>query len=279
MTRDGELATRDYVQLVANGAAAEGDIGVMQSLVRQALSALSLYADPEWAAQGYAVLADAARPALHEAAPGSDHQLAWVHALTGAARSEDDIAFLRGLLDGENVPDGLAVDDELRWGVVQTLSALGALDADAIGAELERDPSAAGQRHAATARALQPTPEAKAEAWRLAVEDDSLANAMQEAVIAGFAHPTQGALVAPYVERYFAEVGGVWDRRTSELAQNVVIGLFPRWTSTIDQQTIDAAEAFLADPELPTALRRLVGEGRADVQRALRARIADRAAG
>jgi len=169
----------------------------------------------------------------------------------------------------------LAVDDELRWSIVQTLSALGALGPDEIEAELERDPSAAGQRHAATARALQPTAEAKAEAWRLAVHDDSIPNAMQEAVIAGFAHATHGELLKPYVETYFADVRGVWDRRTSELAQNVVVRLFPTWSSTIDQATLDRADAFLADPDIPPALRRLVTEGRADVQRAVIARAAD----
>ncbi len=102
---------------------------------------------------------------------------------------------------------------------------------------------------------------------------------MQEAVIAGFAHPSQGELVRPYVARYFADVRGVWERRTSELAQNVVVGLFPTWSSTIDRATVAAADAFLADRGLPTALRRLVSEGRADVERALNARATDQAAG
>jgi aminopeptidase N len=277
MTRDGELATRDYVALVAAGAQHETDIGVMQSLIRQALRALEIYADPAWAPQGYAALADAALAALRSAAPGSDHQLAWVHALLGSARTDEQIGYVSGLLDGSTVLENLAVDDELRWSIVQTLSALGAIGRAEIDAELERDPSAAGQRHAATARALQPTAEAKAEAWRLAVDDDVLPNAMQEAVIAGFAHATQGELVAPYVERYFADVRDVWDRRTSELAQNVVIGLFPTWTSTISDATLRAADAFLAVDGLPSALRRLVSEGRADVQRALAARAADSA--
>ncbi|HEV7192122.1 MAG TPA: ERAP1-like C-terminal domain-containing protein, partial [Jatrophihabitantaceae bacterium] len=174
--------------------------------------------------------------------------------------------------------DRLANDDELRWAIIETLSAHGSIGGAEIAAELERDPSAAGQRHAATARALQPTAEAKAEAWRLAVDDDTLPNAMQEAVIAGFAHPTQGALVAPYADRYFAEVADVWTRRTSELAQNVVVGLFPMWTSTISPATAAAAGEFLERPDLPAALRRLVSEGRADVQRALRAREVDAAA-
>jgi aminopeptidase N len=274
MTRDGELATEDYLALVLSGVDSESDIGVMQALTRQAMRALELYADPDWAPQGYAALADKSLSALQAAEPGSDHQLAWAHALLGSARRDEHIAYIRGLLDGSEVVDGLAVDDELRWSMVQALSAHGAIDLDGIDSELERDPSAAGQRHAATARALQPNAAAKAEAWRLAVEDDQLPNAMQEAVIAGFAHPTQGELTAPYVDRYFAEVADVWERRTSELAQNVVVGLFPVRTSTVSQDTVDKADAFLAQDGLPASLRRLVGEGRADVVRALRARQA-----
>jgi aminopeptidase N len=59
------------------------------------------------------------------------------------------------------------------------------------------------------------------------------------------------------------------------LAQNVVIGLFPTWTSTIEESTLAAADQFLARKDVPPALRRLVSEGRADVARALRARAAD----
>ncbi|MDQ2796081.1 MAG: ERAP1-like C-terminal domain-containing protein, partial [Actinomycetota bacterium] len=275
MTRDGELATRDYIALVVAGAEHETDIGVMQSLTAQCLRALSIYADPEWAPQGYAALADAATNALRAAAPGSDHQLAWVHALLGAARTDAHIVYAKGLLDGSVVLDGLAVDDELRWSILISLVARGAAGLDDIAAELERDPSAAGQRHAATARAARPTAEAKEQAWQLAVHDDSLPNAVQEAVIMGFAPSMQGELVAPYVQRYFADIRDVWDRRTSELAQNIVVRLFPSWTSTINQDTVDAADAFLAGPDLPTALRRLVIEGRADIVRALRARAAD----
>jgi len=156
-----------------------------------------------------------------------------------------------------------------------SLSARGALSPAEIDSELERDPSAAGVRHAATSRALQPTADAKAEAWRLAVDDDSLPNAMQEAVIAGFATSLHGELVAPYAARYFEQVADVWQRRSSELAQNVVVGLFPAWTSTINNRTLAAADEFLARPELSPGLRRLVGEGRADVARALNARSAD----
>jgi aminopeptidase N len=279
MTRDGELATRDYVALVVAGARHEPDIGVMQSLIRQALRAVEIYADPAWSPTGYRLLADAAAAALRDSAPGSDHQLAWVHALLSADVVNEHLDLVQGLLDGSRELAGLHVDDDLRWSMVMALVSAGRLDDAAIAAELDRDPSAAGQRHAATARALVPTAAAKADAWRRAVHEDELPNAMQRAVIGGFAHRRQGELVAPYAMRYFDEVRDVWERRSSELAQNVVVGLFPSWSSTTTAETMAAADRFLADDSMPAALRRLVSEGRADIARALRAREADAAAG
>jgi len=275
MTRDGELATRDYLALVLAGADAESNIGLLQSANRQVLRALEIYADPLWAPAGYRALAEKSVAALHAADPGSDQQLAWLHAFLGAARDADHLQVIQGLLDGDHVVGGLSLDAELRWAILQALSAHGLAGEQDIAAELERDPSAAGHRHAATARALRPLAEAKAEAWRLATEDDTVPNAMQEAVIRGFSHPTQGDLVAPYMPRYFETVPEVWRRRSSELAQTVVIGLFPTWTSTITQDTLDTADPFLARSELAPGLRRLVSEGRSDIVRAMRARAKD----
>src|SRR5262249_56253198 len=76
MTRDGELATRDYLALVLAGAEAEENIGLLQSLNRQVLRALEIYADPLWAPVGYRALAEKSVAALHAADPGSDQQLA-----------------------------------------------------------------------------------------------------------------------------------------------------------------------------------------------------------
>ena len=274
MTRDGEMRARDYVALALAGVTRETEIGVVQSTQAKIRSALVHYVDPAWAAEGWRRLAASAEDQLRSAAPGSDLQLAWARTLAAATRTPEHVALVRGLLAGTETVPGLAVDTDLRWTLLAALVAVGAAGPDEIEAELSRDPTAAGQRRAATARALRPTAEAKAEAWRLATEDDELPNAMNEAVIAGFFHPAQAELTAPYVQPYFAVIPDVWERRTSEPAQNVVVGLFPGLAST---EVIDRAEAFLADPANPPALRRLVAEGRDDALRALRAQARDAA--
>ena len=114
MTRDAELPARDYVSLVLAGLEQETDIGVVQSLLRQAQSAVTLFADPAWAPVGRARLATAAHEAVLAAAPGSDLQLAWTRALGTLAATPEQVALLGGLLAGTVEVPGLAVDADLR---------------------------------------------------------------------------------------------------------------------------------------------------------------------
>ncbi|TDC05442.1 aminopeptidase N [Streptomyces sp. 8K308] len=276
MTRDGEMATRDYLALVLSGIGRETDIGVVQSLHRQVKLALDLYAAPDWRPTGLALWSDAALERLRAAEPGSDHQLAWARALAATARTDEQLDVLAGLLDGTVTVDGLAVDTELRWALLQRLAATGRADEPEISAELSRDHTSAGERHAATARAARPTPEAKAAAWASVVEDDKLPNAVQEAVISGFVQTDQRELLAPYAEKYFAALKGVWESRSHEMAQQIAIGLYP--TIQVAEATLAATDAWLAEADPTPALRRLVTESRAGVERALRAQAADASA-
>ncbi|MEV4557441.1 aminopeptidase N [Kitasatospora sp. NPDC049285] len=274
MTRDGELATRDYLALALSGLTRESDIGVVQSVQRQVKLALELYADPAWREEGLQRWAAAAETALAAATPGSDHQLAWTRTLAGAARTDAQLDLLAGLLDGTAVIDGLAVDTELRWTLLTRLVATGRADDAAIAAELERDNTSSGQEHAATCRAARPTAEAKAEAWASVVESDTLTNYVQEAVIAGFQQPDQRELLAPYIEKYFAAVKGVWESRSHEISQQIIVGLYPAYA--VSQATLDTTDAWLTTADPAPALRRQVIEARAGVERALRAQSADR---
>ncbi|MBB4785492.1 aminopeptidase N [Streptomyces rapamycinicus] len=276
MVRDGELATRDYLALVLSGVAKESDIGVVQSLHRQVKLALDLYAAPDWRETGLAQWTEATLDHLRAAAPGSDHQLAWARAFTATARTDAQLDLVSGLLEGTETIEGLVIDTELRWALLVRLAATGRADEAAIAAELERDKTSAGERHAATARAARPTPEAKAEAWASVVESDKLPNAVQEAVIGGFIQTDQRELLAPYTEKYFAAAKDVWNNRSHEMAQQIVVGLYP--TLQVAPETLDATDAWLASAEPTAALRRLVTESRAGIDRALRAQAADAAA-
>ncbi|HEY0450223.1 aminopeptidase N [Actinophytocola sp.] len=273
MTREAELKARDFVLLVCHGLPAETEVGVVQRLLLQAQTALNSYADPKWAPQGWRIFTNRLLELAASVEPGSDHQLALVNALTGSSLNADQVAVLRGWLDGTAPLEGLVVDTDLRWRLLQALVAHGAGTEREVDEALSADSTATGNRQAERARALRPTAEAKAEAWRRAVHDDELPNAIHESIIAGFSHPAQRELLVPYVQAYFADVAGVWRRRSSERAQPVAMGLFPSWS--VARETVEAADAWLADESHPPALRRLVSEGRAGVVRALAAREFD----
>jgi aminopeptidase N len=282
MTREAELRARDFVSLVSGGVQAETEVGVAQRLLLQAQTALGSYAEPDWArSAGWPAFADRLLELARGAQPGSDHQLAFVNALCSSVLSTRHVVVLADLLDHDPSELGLAgleVDTDLRWRIVTALAAAGDVDADGpetpfIDDEVQRDPTAAGKRHGAQASAARPQPAVKEKAWTQVTEDDTLPNIVGRSIIAGFVAPGQADLLKPFTARYFAAIPGVWERRSSEVAQTVVIGLYPAWD--ISDDGIAAADEFLADPELPPALHRLVIEGRAGVERSLRARRFD----
>src|SRR5690606_31036185 len=95
--------------------------------------------------------------------------------------------------------------------------------------------------------------------------------------VRGFAHPEQRELVRPYVQRYLEAVPKLWAARTFDTAQTVITGLFPRVLA--EPETADAVRQWLDNAkDLPDAPRRLVVEGLADLDRALRAQARDREA-
>jgi aminopeptidase N len=277
MTRDGELAARDYVRLVLRNIGTETEVGVVQNLIAQSIGAIVNFGDPANRQASYVMLADAAWEHVAGAEAGSGHQLAWTRAYASTARTPEQIERLLGLLNGTVAVDGLEVDAELRWHLVRNLAARGAISDSVIAAEAERDPTAAGARHAVAARAARPTAEAKAEAWASIMDDPKLPNAMLSATMAGFQQADQTELLAPYRDKYFASIERLWAERTNETAIGIVTSMYPYLL--IEQDTIDATVTYLRTGDAVPAIRRLLVEGRDGVERALRARQVDIAAG
>ncbi len=271
------MAARDYVRLVLSGISSVTDISVVQTLLRQAGQAVRRFADPGWREAGLALMAGALRRLLHEAPPGSDAQLAYVRAFAGTATSGDDLALLAGLLDGSVVLDGVTVDTELRWALLGRLVSRGfrGFGEAEIDAELARDATDAGERHAATCRAAIPAAEAKQAAWDTLVSGE-LPLATFRAVLNGFADPDQPELMNPYREKYFAVAGDVWRNWSSAMAQDFVSGAYT--VSAVSDETVRITDEYIAASDPPAALRRLLLEGRDDVLRALRCQARDRQA-
>ncbi|MEU3773352.1 aminopeptidase N [Streptomyces sp. NPDC032472] len=277
LTRDGLMPARDFVSLVLAHAGRESDVGVLQMLHAQALTAVTHYAAPEWREQGGRVLAAGALQELRRAEPGSEHQLTWARFFAAGAASEGDFQLLLGLLDGSARIDGLEVDQELRWDFLLPLAAHGAVDEAALNAELARDDTASGKRHQVRCLAARPSEAVKDQAWAAVVESDALSNALVEATIAGMQQPSQRGLLAAYADRYFEVIERIWAERSIQIGMHVVRGMYPALQD--DPRTLEATDAWLAaHADAAPALRRLVLEARDDLARALRAQSCDAAA-
>ena len=274
MTRDGELPTREWVTLVKQAIDAEPEVSVIGVMLRYTKLAVDTYGNPARRGGYYRELADAYFDAAHNADPGSDLQLAYVRGLLAFATDPSHLEWIAGLLTGEVSMPGLAVDVDLRWGLLTRLTTTGHWDSRKIDDELARDNTAFGQQAAAAARAAVPTAEAKAAAWRLLTEESDVANAIYQSTAMGFRQAEQLNLLEPYAARYFVDVPSVFERHDIHVAENFGILAFPSFF--VEDATVQMAEQFLASHESGNvAMLRFVKEGRANTLRAIRARQAD----
>jgi aminopeptidase N len=273
MTRDGELPAREYLRLVILHAEREPKVGLVQTLLNQALSAIHAYGDPANAPGALQALAEAALGALDRAEAGSDHQLTWARAFADAARSDEHLALLEAVLDGSSSYEGLEVDTELRWYLVRALAARGRLDQAGIDAELERDPTDTGRRRAGAAMAARPTEAAKAEAWRTILEDTSRPLAHLGDMMSGFQQLGQVELLEPYVAPFFDALPGVWENRDLRYMLGFGRSMYPH--QVVSEDTVRATDAYLEHRDVPGPVRRMLLEGRDGIVRAIRARAVD----
>jgi len=274
MVRDARLPARSYVDLVISNVASETEVGVLQRLLLRAVGAAERYADPSVRTELLGRLTRHARELLPALAPGSDHQLAVVRHWAATARGDtDQLADAKRLLDGDLTFDGLQLDTDLRWFLVTTLARAGVVGEDRIADELARDETDLGQRQAATARAVQPTAEAKEDAWRRLVEDTSLSHTVSRQIWGGFAQLDQSAVLAPYTQRYFDVLEEVWRDRSLDWVLEFSEGMFPQWAAS--PELVATVDAALARDDLPRPLRRILLEQRDTLVRTLDARACD----
>jgi aminopeptidase N len=257
---------------VLSGLGSITEIATLQTILRQVVAAVRRFADPHWRAEGLARLAEAFRSLALNAEPGSDLQLAFATSFTSVATSPEDLSLLSGLLDGSITVEGLNVDTDLRWLMLRRLVGRGVANIDAIDAEHDRDRTDAGARHALSCEAALASQEAKETAWNL-ITSGELPNASFRAALSGFYAADQEGLLAPYARKFFDVIGGVWRDWPGDMAQYFAVYGYP--ATVVSQQAIDMAADYLATASPPSALRRLITEGRDDVIRALRCRERD----
>ena len=263
---DGERPVAELVALVLAALPVESEVVIVEDVLRTARSLVDRYATARPAA--LELLAQAADRLLAAAEPGGSRQLAAARGLIGATV---DTARLTAWLAGDGVPEGLTIDDDLRWLIIYRLTVLGATGRVAIEEEFDRDRSSTGEQWAARCRAALPDAEAKAVAWAAIVGDPSLSNRLAELTATGFWQPEQLEVLMPYVERYFADMPEMMRVRSGMSAEKTAIAAYPG--VVIDPETRRRAAELLAREDLDPILRRVVQDADDDVRKALAARF------
>jgi aminopeptidase N len=270
MVGQAELPVPAFAAILAAGMGSESSVSVLRELHAYTSQLLAFSANPATVGDVKKQLAAEAIRLLRTAPAGEDHQLAWAQMLGWTATAPDQLDLLAGLIDGTEVIEGLAIDTELRWRLLQRLAAMGRAGDAQIDAEAARDHTNAGQRHAAACRASVPDAEHKAAAWQALTESGGLGIEDTVEIGFGFNQMEHADLLAGFSERYFAELPDIWARYDGML--RVVLGklLFPYPAAS--PGLLGRVDAFLAAPGLDAALARVVIEGRDIVDKALRSR-------
>lgn len=281
-TRNAQMRARDFLSLVARGAATEDQLGVLEQILAQAISAVENYGAESWKEEGRRLLREIFRNGA-ETTTGQA-RLAFVRAYTQSAQTPESAAWMKkliGLEEGTSADQLLpqfTVDQDLRWrllgALVGTVGVFTAEESDGlIAIEESGDPTSSGAMHALQARTAIPLPVVKRQAWdSLTLHGAEQSNLALRFQIAGFTHIGHDALLTPFGAEYVARVVPMWNSLSSEMALRNCEGLFPFWADDAVLADIKA----LADAEsTPAGLRRVLVEGISRSERAAAARAFD----
>ena len=250
------ISVADLVALADRHLRPETHPLVFEGVMRALQLVARRYVEPDEVAAHLTVVADIARGAVEggdpSLAPGASRVL---------ARLSADAGFLVDWLGRDDV------DPSVRWAAVHRLAELG--DASHIETEAARDQSVSGHHSALTARAAEPTAEAKAAAWEQLMGGE-LGNHEFDAVAAGFWGWEQADLVGPYLTRYVTD-GLDLARRSGQGMGDVIGDAFPRLPLTPDvRRELRAAVAdALVTGDVPTVLARAWNDALDDLDRTL----------
>ncbi len=274
-TRDGETSASDYVRLVLDNIATETESTTIRTTLGQLALAAKQYVAPTRRAQTLAMVGDGLWSLATAAEPGSDSQFQFVKFFAQLASTEAHFTTLAGLHDASVQLPGLVIDTDLRWELLEGLALGDKVTRSDIDAALEADTTANGQQAAARAMATFPTAQAKADAFAALIDSDKLPNAIVRATTVGYQHTNDPESLSSLVDRYFDSLADIWASRSYHIAEALIVGLYP--APLASERLRDATRAWLdANPGIP-ALRRLVIENLAGVERALRVQARDAA--
>ena len=259
MTRDGELPARQFIDTSLAALATEHESTTFRYALAQVSTTAWHYTAPAERAEIVKHVAAELFKLAGQAKAGSDEQFQLVTAYLGYGEPGDEafVANAKGLLDGSVAFDGLEIDNNFRWTIINALSTVNAIDQAGIDAELAKRETTENREFAYGARAVAGTAEAKAWAWNEALHNDELTNMQLEAVAGGFAATPRADLAEPYAEKYFEVADWIWEHKTFHMAEALLEGLYPGYADPA--KLVELGDDWLAShKDADNALQRIV---------------------
>ena len=274
-TRDGEAPASEFVKLVLGHIAAETESTTVTTLLRQLVTTGVLYVRESNREQTLSEIASGLMELTEAAKPGSDNQLQFAKFVPQFARTNPQLDWLEAVLSGSKKIAGLEVDQDLRWELLTGLVIGDRAGEAEIAKELERDNTANGQKFAAACRAAIPTEAAKQVAWHTLTETEDYSNTLVNSASLAFGRVNDLALLKPFADKYHEVALKIWNSRTYHIAAYLLTNLYP--VQLANQELADKTKALIEKSEIKEkpALRRILVENLAGLERGLKAQKAD----
>ncbi len=268
MVRSARHSSLAFLELVRTHLPEERDDQILLAALDASRAALARYVPEERRMDEARRFVAAALGAL-ESLPEGDLRTLWLRAAIGAAAEAADVAALARVVDQEAGRPRVTVDREMRWGIAALAMAHDLPGARGrVATERAADQTDRGERAALRAETGAPDAAVKAAAWERIHGAGYGSFHLTQAAMLGFNHAHQAALLAPYVEGFFAALPAVAAERDHPFLRAYVTALFPAYRP--EPALVERARA-MADghgAEMPS-LRRLLLEAADDMERAI----------
>jgi aminopeptidase N len=265
-TRPGcRASASDYIDLVLRNIGAETESTTVRTTLAQLQLAANAYVAPDKREAARVRVADGLWELAQDAEAGSDSQLQFVTAFASAAATPAQWETVRALRDGELTLPGLEIDADLSWALLVSLAAGGVVSPSR---SMRRWPRTTRPRaESSRRRRRRPCPRSTP-----SVRPGRRSSTAPTFRTPSCARPLSDSCTRPASRRWSRSSSRTstcccrWESRTYQIANYLITGLYPAARLLALR---DATRQWLAATRGPAALRRLVNENLAGVERAL----------
>ena len=266
--RHAELSPRAALSSIIAALPGEADATIAAAMLSWALDLSGDWLAPAERTEGREELAAASAELVASAPAGSDLQLSAFRALLRTTRDREQ---LTAWLEEQDLPQGIGLDQELRWLGVHRLIMLGA-GTEIIDAEYARDHTSTGLLRMRGVQTAVPTEEAKRAALEVLIGSSDLGNHELQAIAQNLFLPEHAHLTDGLVEPWLSGMIASARHRQGWMVPRLVQASAP--TSHASAEVDLRLRAALASDDVPALVQRPLQEALRRVEQIMAARMA-----